>query len=341
MTRNSATVPDSEAPGASLDEAVGSAGRATGRLRAVRDVRGLGLVAVLAALFVVGAVSSDHFLTASNLINLLTLGSVIGVVTVGQTFVVVGGGIDLSVGAIVALAGVWATTAQTQSYGLWVMVFTAVVVGVGAGLANGVLVAYGRLVPFIVTLAVMASGYGLAEQISDRKSQFITVTEFTEIAAGRLFGIPVLVYIFACVTAVGWFVLNRTVFGRRTFAVGGNAEAARLAGLDVRRHTLLLYAISGLCCGIAAVMLAAQTNTGASTLGVGYELDAIAAVVIGGTLLTGGRGSLIGSVLGVLVFTTITNLFILNGLSTPLQHIAKGAIIAVAVLVQRRAHRDS
>jgi ribose transport system permease protein len=136
-------------------------------------------------------------------------------------------------------------------------------------------------------------------------------------------------------------VLNRTVFGRRTFAVGGNPEAARLAGLDVRRHTMALYAVSGLCCGIAAVMLAAQTNTGASTLGQGYELDSIAAVVIGGTLLAGGRGSLVGSVLGVLVFTTITNLFILNSLSTPLQHIAKGAIIVAAILLQRRGARTT
>jgi ribose transport system permease protein len=143
------------------------------------------------------------------------------------------------------------------------------------------------------------------------------------------------VYIFAAVAAAGWIVLNRTTFGRRTFAVGGNPEAARLAGINVRRHTVLLYALSGLCCGIAAIIIMARTTTGSSTHGDLYELDAIAAVIIGGTLLTGGRGTLLGSILGVLVFTVITNLFILNGLQTSDQLIAKGVIIVIAVLVQR------
>jgi ribose transport system permease protein len=141
--------------------------------------------------------------------------------------------------------------------------------------------------------------------------------------------------------AVGWVVLNRTTFGRRTFAIGGNSEAARLAGIDVKRHTVLLYAVSGLCAGIAAIMIASLTTTGSSTHGTLYELDAIAAVIIGGTLLSGGRGTLIGSILGVLVFTTITNLFVLNNLATEVQNIAKGAIIVVAVLIQARAQRSS
>jgi ribose transport system permease protein len=135
-------------------------------------------------------------------------------------------------------------------------------------------------------------------------------------------------------------LLNRTTFGRRTFAIGGNPEAARLAGIDVRRTTALLYLLSGICCGIAAVMLLARTTTGSSTHGQLYELDAIAAVIIGGTLLTGGRGTLIGSILGVFVFQTITNIFILNNLATEVQNIAKGLIIVGAVLLQRRANRD-
>jgi ribose transport system permease protein len=140
---------------------------------------------------------------------------------------------------------------------------------------------------------------------------------------------------------VGWLLLNRTTFGRRTFAIGGNEEAARLAGINVRRHTVLLYMISGLCCGIAAILLVAQTTTGSSTHGELYELDAIAAVIIGGTLLTGGRGTLIGSILGVLVFTTITDIFILNNLPTEVQNIAKGLIIVAAVLLQRRSHANT
>lgn len=303
-----------------------------------REVHNLGLVFVLLVLCGVGAATQPAtFLTGSNVLNILTTASVIGVVSVGMTFVIIGGGIDLSVGAIVALSSVWATTVATQSYGLGVMVLCAVLVGVGAGLVNGVLIAYGRLVPFIVTLAMLASARGLATQISDRQSQIVTVRAFADIATVRPLGLPLLVWIFGIVGAVGWLVLNRTTFGRQTLAVGGNTEAARLAGIDVKRHTALLYVLSGLCCGIAAIMLAARTNTGASTHGMLYELDAIAAVIIGGTLLTGGRGSLVGSLLGVLVFTTITNIFVLNNLGSPVQEIAKGVIIVAAVLLQRRA----
>ena len=303
----------------------------------ISEARNLGLVGVLIILGIVGVITTDgQFLTTSNIINILVSSSIIGVVTVGMTFVIIGGGIDLSVGALVALASVWATTLQTQSYGPFVMVITALLVGMGAGLINGALIAYGRLVPFIVTLAMLVSARGLAQAMSDRRTQLVTVSEITNIATKEVLGIPLLVYLFAAVVAVGWVVLNRTTFGRRTFAIGGNSEAARLAGIDVRRHTTLLYVLSGLCCGIAAIMIMARTTTGSSTHGDLYELDAIAAVIIGGTLLTGGRGTLIGSILGVLVFTTITNLFVLNNLASEVQNIAKGLIIIAAVLLQRR-----
>ncbi|MBC8093608.1 MAG: ABC transporter permease [Pseudonocardia sp.] len=303
--------------------------------------RNLGLVAVLVLLCVVGVISADTFATVPNLLTILTSASIIGVLTVGMTFVIIGGGIDLSVGKVTALASVWATTVATQSFGPVVMVFCALAVGAGAGMVTGLLVAYGRIVPFIVTLAMLISAQGLAEQISGRRSQIVTDPTIAAIATTRLLGIPLLVYLFAAVVAVGWVVLNRTTFGRRTFAIGGNPEAARLAGLDVRRHTIALYVLSGVCCGIAAIMIASLTTTGSSTHGTLYELDAIAAVIIGGTLLSGGRGTLIGSILGVLVFTTITNLFVLNNLATEVQNIAKGVIIVVAVLIQTRAQRPS
>jgi ribose transport system permease protein len=305
-------------------------------------VRGLGLVGVLVVLAIVGVATTEgRFLTTSNVLNILVSASIIGVVTVGMTFVIIGGGIDLSVGALVALASVWATTLATQSYGPFVMVLCALLVGMGAGLVNGILIAYGRLVAFIVTLAMLVSARGLAQAMSNRRTQLVTVESINSIATTEVLGVPLLVYLFAAVVAVGWVVLNRTTFGRRTFAIGGNAEAARLAGIDVRRHTTLLYVLSGLCCGIAAVMIMARTTTGSSTHGDLYELDAIAAVIIGGTLLTGGRGTLIGSILGVLVFTTITNLFVLNNLPTEVQNIAKGLIIVAAVLLQRRSQAAS
>ncbi|MET9420172.1 ABC transporter permease [Streptomyces sp. NPDC006540] len=308
------------------------------------DVRNLSLLGVLAVLVAVGGFTKpDEFLAASNLQLVLTQASVIGVVTVGMTFVITSGGIDLSVGAIVALASVWATTVATQEYGFTGILFTAVIVGVGCGLVNGLLIAYGRMVPFIATLAMLASARGLALQITDGKTQIVTVDSVLDLGIrdAYILGIPPLVLVFAAVTVIGWLVLNRTTFGRRTVAVGGNAEAARLAGIDVRRQRLYLYLLSGLCCGIAAFMLIVLAGSGQNTNGNLYELDAIAAAIIGGTLLSGGRGTIVGSVLGVLVFTTITNIFALNNLESAVQQIAKGAIIVAAVLVQHRTLRGA
>jgi len=307
--------------------------------------RNLGLVVALVILCVVGMATDDQFASVSNFLTILRLASVIGVVSIGMTFVITGGGIDLSVGALVALASVWSTTLATQTmandYHWGVMVFTALVVATAAGLINGLLIAYGRIVPFIATLAMLAAARGLAEILAQRRTQIVNVPGFTEFFDGSVFGVPALVVIFAVVAVAGWVLLNRTTFGRRTFAVGGNPEAARLAGIKVQRHTVMLYALVGLCCGIAALMITARTTTGSSTHGTLYELDAIAAVVIGGTLLSGGRGTIVGTVLGVVIFTTLTNVFILNNLSSSAQSVAKGAIIIVAVLLQQRIARRS
>jgi ribose transport system permease protein len=198
------------------------------------------------------------------------------------------------------------------------------------------LISYGAIVPFIATLAMLASARGLAEIISDRKTQIIDVPGFADFFSRQILGIDVRIYLFGLVALAGWIILNRTTFGRRTVAVGGNPEAARLAGIDVKRHTVYLYMLVGVCCGITALMLVAQTTTGSSTHGLLYELDAIAAVVIGGTLLSGGRGTIVGTVLGVLIFMTLTNR------SFSEQQLLKGAIIVVAVLLQQRlASRSS
>ncbi|MEU5952804.1 ABC transporter permease [Streptomyces sp. NPDC047525] len=308
-------------------------------LSARADLRTLSLLGVLAVLVLIGGITQpDSFLDTDNVQLILTQASVIGVVTVGMTFVIISGGIDLSVGAIVALASVWATTVATQEYGVAGILFTAVIVGMACGLVNGMLIAYGGMVPFIATLAMLASGRGLALEITDGKTQMVTVDGVLKLGErdSYILGIPPLVLVFAAVTVVGWLLLNRTTFGRRSVAVGGNAEAARLAGIDVRRQRLYLYLLSGLCCGIAAFMLIVLSGSGQNTNGNLYELDAIAAAIIGGTLLSGGRGTITGSVLGVLIFITIQNIFALNNLETAVQQIAKGAIIVAAVLVQRR-----
>ena len=302
--------------------------------------RNLGLVAVLVLLYLIGAWSRpDIFLNADRLwtneLTVLTLASSVGVIAIGMTFVIISGGIDLSVGALLALASVWCTTVATQQFGAGVMVFCALMVGAVAGLVNGVLIAYGRLAPFIATLAMMVAARGLAQKISGKSTQVVKVEGITAIAQNKLFGIPWLVLIFAVVAAIAWVLLNRTTFGRRTAAIGGNAEAARLAGISVQRTQVLIYLLSGVCCGIAAMMVTAQANAGSSDHGNLYELQAIAAVIIGGTVLTGGRGTIVGSVLGVLVFTSITNLFIVNNLPIEYQLIAQGVIIVVAVLIQQ------
>ncbi|SDE72713.1 ribose transport system permease protein [Blastococcus fimeti] len=303
--------------------------------------RNLGLVVALAILCAVGLITAgDRFADVDNVLTILRGASIVGVVSIGMTFVIIGGGIDLSVGAIAALSSVWATTLATQQLAEdvhWiVMVFTALAVGAVAGLVNGVVIAYGKLAAFIATLAMLTAARGLAEIIANRRTQIVRDSAFLDFFSGDVLGIPTLVIIFALVAVAGWVLLNRTTFGRRTFAVGGNAEAARLAGIRVQRHTVKLYVLSGITCGIAAVMIMGRTTTGSSTHGTLWELEAIAAVVIGGTLLIGGRGTIVGTVLGVIIFFTLGNVFTLNDLSSSAQAVARGVIIVAAVLLQQR-----
>jgi len=307
--------------------------------------RNAGLVVALLLICVVGAITAgDRFTSTDNALTIMRLAATIGVVSIGMTFVIIGGGIDLSVGAIVALSSVWCTTVATQQMAQdthWIaMVVVALLVGAGCGLVNGILIAYGNVVAFIATLAMLASARGLAEIISDKKTQIlgaqgIDVSGFKEFFNKEIVGIDVQIWLFVLVSIAGWVLLNRTTFGRRTVAVGGNPEAARLAGINVKRHTVYLYVLIGVCCGIAALMLVARTTTGSSTHGTLYELDAIAAVVIGGTLLTGGRGTIVGTVLGVLIFSTLQIIFTLNNRSFSEQQLLKGAIIVAAVLLQQ------
>lgn len=317
-----------------------TARRAGGILRGPA-ARNLGLVIALVAICIVGVITAgERFANVDNLLTILRLASIIGVVSIGMTFVITGAGIDLSVGSVLGLASVWASTVATQTMAEdthWiVMVGTGLAVGLVAGLINGFIIAYGRVVAFIATLAMMVAARGLAEIIANRQTQVVEVRDFLAFFRGEWLGVPTLVWIFALVSVAGWVLLNRTTFGRRTIAVGGNIEAARLAGIKVKRHTMYLYALSGLTAGIAGVMMLGRTTAGSSTNGQLYELDAIAAVVVGGTLLIGGRGTIVGTVLGVLIFTTLTNVFTQNNLSISAQSIAKGAIIVGAVLLQQR-----
>ncbi|WP_297360341.1 ABC transporter permease [Mycetocola sp.] len=303
--------------------------------------RNLGLVIALVVLFIIGTVTAgDRFADINNFLTIIRYASIIGVISIGMTFVITAGGIDLSVGSVMGLATVVASLtavqlAATQSSWL-LMVLIPIAVGCAAGLVNGIVIAYGNVVAFMATLAMLVGARGLAELISGRRTQIVTNTGFLDFTRANLLGVPILIWIFAIVAIAGWVLLNRTTFGRRTVAIGGNLEASRLAGIKVKRHLVMIYVLSGLTAGIAAIMMLGRTTAGTSTHGLLYELDAIAAVVVGGTLLIGGRGTIVGTVLGVLIFSTLTNVFTQNNLDTSVQQVTKGLIIVVAVLLQQR-----
>ncbi len=308
--------------------------------------RNLGLVVALILIIIVGWITAGQtFMNVENFLTIIRLGSILGVIAIGMTFVITAGGIDLSVGSVLGLASVvgslsWIQAAAAQSTWL-LMVVVAIAVGGLAGLVNGLVIAYGRVVPFIATLAMLVAARGLAEILSNRYTQVVSVNGFLSFFRDDFLGVPWLIWIFVLAAVVGWFLLSRTTYGRRTIAIGGNHEASRLAGLKVKRHTVSLYVLSGLAAGIAGVMMMARTTAGTSTHGQLYELDAIAAVVVGGTLLVGGRGTIVGTVLGVLIFSTLTNVFTQNNLNTSVQAVVKGIIIVVAVLLQQRFAKGS
>jgi ribose transport system permease protein len=303
---------------------------------------------VVALLLIIGAgaiAGGGDFTKIDNFLVILRQASIIGVISVGMTLVIIAGGIDLSVGSVMGLASVVAALTAVQDLAEqshWiVMIVVALLVGIGAGLINGIVIAYGNVVAFMATLAMLVAARGLAEILADRRTLVVNDRGFKDFMNGDILGVDILIWIFALVAVLGWVLLNRTTFGRRTVAIGGNREAARLAGINVRRHIMWLYALAGLSAGIAAVMILGRTTAGSSTNGTLYELDAIAAVVVGGTLLVGGRGTMTGTVFGVLIFATLSNVFVQMNLSSSVQAVAKGVIIVVAVLLQQRFTRSS
>lgn len=303
--------------------------------------RNLGLVVALGLIVAAGAITAGNdFTSVNNALVILRQASIYGVVSIGMTLVITAGGIDLSVGSVLGLASIVATLDATQAFAReshWiVMVVFAIAIGLTAGFINGVVIAYGRVAAFMATLAMLVAARGLAEILAERRTLIVQSRPFIDFLNGDFIGVDALIWIFVIVAFGGWLLLNRTTFGRRTVAIGGNREAARLAGINVNRHMVWIYVIAGLTAGIAAVMMLGRTTAGTSTHGTLLELDAIAAVVVGGTLLVGGRGTIIGTVFGVLIFSTLTNVFVQNNMTSSVQQVAKGAIIVIAVLLQQR-----
>ncbi len=306
------------------------------------------LAIVVVALFVAGAIlKPDTFPTWANVRNMLTQASVVGVLAIGMTFVIATAGIDLSVGSVVAAAGMFGgILVGDDGTSTLLFIVGAIAFGTVLGTVNATAIAFGRVVPFIATLAMFSIGRGLALLLHHKLPVSLLDLNggsFADAKAGsllwfgtgRIAGIPVSVYVFLAITVLGWVLLNRTRYGRYVVAVGGNREAARIAGVPVRRIIFSVYVLSGLLAGIATVLLCARLGSASPVSGNLYELDAIGAVVIGGTSLAGGRATIVGTFLGVLTFALIFSLMTQLDLSTEIQQVTKGAIVLGAVLLQR------
>jgi inositol transport system permease protein len=299
---------------------------------------GLLLVILLVGLFL--SLSTDSFMSVANLTNVARQVSINGILAVGVTFVLLTGGVDLSLGSVVALSGVaCATFAHPGDHSVFVPIAVGLLTGAACGLVNGTLVTLGGVAPFIVTLGMMTIARGLALIFSGGRPVADMSNELTALA-GDLFGIPIPMLCFAGVAAAAWFFLSNFRLGRHIYAVGGNENAARAAGVPVEQVKLFAYGLCGLLAGLAGVVLAARITTGQPNAGQAYELDAIAAVVIGGTSLAGGVGTITGTLLGVLLIGVINNGLDLQGVSSYYQAVIKGVIIVGAVWLDRRQARS-
>jgi ribose transport system permease protein len=305
------------------------------RLRQL-PVQELVLPIVIIALIIVGVIIRPGvFLTSDNLLNVLTQASITGTIAIGMTFVIATGGIDLSVGSVLAAASI-AGGLLTQ-YGSWMFMLGALGMAVLLGSINGLAITWGKVVPFIATLAMLTIARGLALWMSQKTPiSLIELNILQWFGSGRILGVPVPALVFVIVTIIGWVLLNRTTFGRHTLAVGGNRSAARIAGIRPNRIVFAVYVLTGFCVGISAILLSGRLASASPVVGNLVELDAIAAVVIGGTALTGGKASVTGTFFGVITFGLIFNLLNLLNMPTEIQGIVKGALILIAVALQRR-----
>ena len=296
----------------------------------------------LVLLCVIFSITSDVFLTWRNALNVIDQITVLGILAIGMTAVIVIGGIDLSVGSILAFSMMmmgWLY--QSVGVPLGLAIVAGLLVGTACGLVNGLLITRAKLPPFIATLTMMSIARGLANIITEGR-QIVGFPEwFTNLSTVRHFGfLSVTVAIFIVLSIISWAVLRYTTIGRSLYAIGGSPEVARLAGIRVRKLVMSVYALSGLLSGLAAIALACRLNSSQPSAGLGYELDTIAAVVIGGASLNGGVGGIRGTVVGVLIIGVLRNGLNLSGVSPFVQQIVIGVVIALAVAADTLRRRD-
>jgi ribose/xylose/arabinose/galactoside ABC-type transport system permease subunit len=322
----------------------GEATRAANRRERLARIlqRGGAFIVLIVVTLLASLVFGTRFASIDNFLNILEASSFLGLVAVGMTFVIIGGGIDLSVGSLLALSAVLA--AFGSQYGTVVAIALPLGVCGLIGLFNGVLIARARMAFFIVTLAALLFARGLAFAVSNEGNKIFHINEDLAViwlGQGSVAGIRVPIIIAGIAFLVGWVVLTRTRYGMAVTAIGGNEDAARLMGVPIARVKTVMYLVSGLLAGLAGLLVAARSSSGQSTIGVGLELQAIAAVVIGGTLLTGGSGSIAGTLAGVLLLNVINNVINQVGtLNSYFQQVVSGVFLIIVVLVQRYLSRE-
>jgi ribose transport system permease protein len=298
-------------------------------------IQAIGMLPVLILIAIGFHLATGKFLNATNIAIVMQQASINIVLAAGMTFVILTGGIDLAVGSVLAISAVTAVSVSLTGFS-FLAIPAALLMGLFFGMINGSLVAFVNLPPFIVTLGAMTAVRGLARLLGADTTVFNPQLSFAWIGNARLFGIPWLVIIAFLVIAVSWFVLRRTVLGVRIYAVGGNPNAARLSGIKVWMILLFVYAVSGLLAGLGGVMSAARTfSANGAQLGLAYELDAIAAVILGGTSFVGGIGTIVGTLIGALIIAVLSNGLILMNVSEIWQVIIKGLVIIGAVTLDR------
>jgi ribose/xylose/arabinose/galactoside ABC-type transport system permease subunit len=300
-----------------------------------RILRSYGIVIAFLIICAVMTVLSPVFLTLTNIRNVVRQSSIFGVMAIGMTFVILTGGIDLSVGSILAVAGAIAAGMLKGGAGLLPVALIALVIGIGCGLANGLIITIGRIAPFVVTLGMMS----IARSLTLIYTKGYPISGFTGafrfIGGGDVASIPFPIIVFVLTVVVAWLILTQTRLGRYTYAIGGNEETVKLSGIDSNRYKVIVYVISGITAAMSALILTSRLNSAEPVAGQGYELDVIAAVVIGGTSLSGGTGSVWGTLIGALLIGVINNGMNLLGISPYFQLLVKGLIIIGAVLLDR------
>lgn len=296
----------------------------------LRAQEGIGLMLILVLIVIVMSRLSPVFFSGGNLINLLVDSSAISIMAVFTTMLMVGGGLDLSIAANAAFAGIIIAEGQ-PTLGIWNATALAVAASTLVGLMNGFLVTVVRINPFITTLGTMSLARGLAFVLADGLTVPVFDEGFVQLGEGTVAGIPLPVIVMLGLFLVAWVVMRYTVYGRAMYAIGGNAEASGLAGLPVNRYRSMAYVLSGLSAGAAGVFLTSRLYAAAPQAAQGYELSVIAAVVLGGTSLAGGKGTILGTFIGVLILATLNNGMRLLSLSTDYQQIIQGAVLLLAV----------